>query len=374
MIRILGVGLLAFLIYIAQRYLYRRFWQQGLHVELLFSSSAVVEGEGGELLEVIENRKLLPLPMLKVKFQTDRNLAFQGDKDTSVATDQYYRNDVFQIKGKEKITRILPFTGKKRGYYKIKEIDLVASDLFLTTEMIASMETDRYLYVYPRPYEDQSFQNSLRQLQGEILAKRHLIEDPFEFRGIREYQPTDDMRSVNWKATAKTGELKVNLKNYTALKTIRIFLNLEDYGILKKDDSIEMAIRLAAALSECFLSTGMQVACYGNGKDKISGDRMELTASAGAGQLENIYRALARIDTNQEVYPFAATFRERLMTEAKGAMTVLIAPNAYDDTVRLFTDFTESGGDFLWFYPTLDKKEPDIAPQLHKYLKVIHHH
>jgi uncharacterized protein (DUF58 family) len=374
MIRILGVGLLAFFLYIAQRYLYRRFWLQGLHVELLFSSSAVVEGERGELLEVIENRKRLPLPMLKVKFQTDRNLAFLGDKDHSGTTDQYYRNDVFQIKGREKITRILPFIGKRRGYYKIKEIDMVASDLFLTTEMMTSMETDRYLYVYPRPYEDPSFQNSLRQLQGEVLTRRHIIEDPFEFRGIREYQPTDDMRSVNWKATAKTGELKVNLKNYTALKTIRIFLNLEDYGILKKDDSIEMTIRLAAALAECFLATGMQVSCYGNAKDKISGDTMELPASAGAGQLETIYRALARIDTKQEGYPFAETFRERLMTETKGTMTVLIAPNAYDDTVKLFTDFTESGGDFIWFYPTIDKKEPDISPQLHKYIRVVHHH
>jgi uncharacterized protein (DUF58 family) len=374
MIRILGVGLLALLIYIAQRYLYRRFWQQGLHVELLFSSSALVEGERGELLEVIENRKRLPLPMLKVKFQTDRNLAFLGDKDHSGTTDQYYRNDVFQIGGKEKITRILPFVGKKRGYYKIKEIDLVASDLFLTAEMMEGMETDRYLYVYPKPYADQSLQNSLRQLQGEVLAKRHIIEDPFEFRGIREYQPTDDMRSVNWKATAKTGELKVNLKNYTALKTIRIFLDLEDHGILKKEDSVEVTIQLAAAMAECFLSTGMQVACYGNGKDKISSDLMELPASAGAGQLENIYRALARIDTSQEVAPFAETFRERLMTEAKGAMTILIAPNAYDDTEKLFTDFTETGGDFLWFYPTLDKKEPDITPRLHKYIKVIHHH
>ena len=36
------------------------------------------------------------------------------------------------------------------------------------------------------------------------------MEDPFEYRGIREYQPYDDMRSVNWKATAKTGDLKVN--------------------------------------------------------------------------------------------------------------------------------------------------------------------
>jgi uncharacterized protein (DUF58 family) len=369
----IGVGLLAFLIYIVQRHLYRRFWQRGLRVELSFSSPAVVEGDKGELLEVIENRKRLPLPMLKVKFQTSRNLVFLGEKNTSGTTDQYYRNDVFQVKGREKITRILPFVGGKRGYYKINEIDLLVSDLFLTTEMMASQKTDRYIYIYPRPYEDESFQQSLRQFQGEVLAKRHYIEDPFEFRGIREYQPYDDMRSVNWKATAKTGELKVNLKNYTALKTIRIFLNLEDLGILKKEDSVELAIRLAAAFAACFLETGMQVSCYANGKDAISEELMELSPSSGAGQLERIYRGLARIDLAKGVYPFEKSFRERLLTEAKGAMTLVIAPNAYEDFTNLLVDLEESGGNFRWFYPTMEHKEPEITPQLKKNLRVVHH-
>ena len=90
--------------------------------------------------------------------------------------------------------------------------------------------------MYPKPFSHPDFKRSLKQLNGEVLTKRHLLEDPFEYRGIRDYQPQDDLKSINWKATARTGDLKVNQKNYTSQKSVRIFVNLEDTGILKKED------------------------------------------------------------------------------------------------------------------------------------------
>ena len=67
-----------------------------LFVSLAFSRKSTVRGESCELLETIENRKLLPLPVLKVKFQVSRQLAFEDAGTESSVTDQYYRNDVFR--------------------------------------------------------------------------------------------------------------------------------------------------------------------------------------------------------------------------------------------------------------------------------------
>ena len=50
--------------------------------------------EQATLTEVIENRKLLPLAYLNVKFQVSRNLVFQNMENTSVS-DFNYKNDVF---------------------------------------------------------------------------------------------------------------------------------------------------------------------------------------------------------------------------------------------------------------------------------------
>ena len=154
------------------------------------------------------------------------------------------------------MTRTLRFRGGRRGYYTIDEVSLVASDLFFLSQLVADVPLKTEVYIYPRPYDAARLRQSLIQMNGEMLSRRHLLEDPFEYRGIREYQPYDDMRSINWKATAKTGDLKVNQRNYTSLKSVRIFFNIQDDNILKKDAAVEMTLRIVASLCQIFLQIG----------------------------------------------------------------------------------------------------------------------
>lgn len=369
--KIIGICILAFLLYYLQQVMYRKWWNKGLQVSLEFAQKELFEGEEGQLYEVIENRKRLPLPMLKVKFQTSRNLEFLDIKGSKV-TDYFYRNDVFEIGSGEKITRTLKFIGKKRGYYKINGIDLVGVDLFFSQEMVESRTTNQYLYVYPKPPQSREFLLSLRQLNGEVLTKRHLVEDPFEYRGIREYQPYDDMRMVNWKATAHTEELMVNERNYTALKAVRIFLNTEDKGILKKEDEVEAAICITAGLAEHFLKQGMEVECCGNGRDIIDGENMRIARSAGMAQMQRIYKALARLDVQNEPLSFTEIFGEKIMSEGKGTMTIFVSPNGYEDFVKLMEEYKGQGRDFVWFYPVDEEVEPELPKSLQDEIRVIH--
>ncbi len=364
MMKIIGLGLLALLLTWLQRLLYARLWAKKLKIRLEFTKDSLFEGEKGELLEIIENGKRLPLPMLKVKFQTDRNLRFTDSRSSKV-TDQYYRNDIFQVKGRERITRKLEFTAAKRGYYRIHNIDLVAADLFLSSEMVESRQTDRYFYVYPAPFVSEEFRKSLKKLNGDQLTKRHFPEDPFEYRGIREYQPYDDMRSINWKASARTGDLKVNQKNCTALQTIRIFFNIEDRGILKKDDAVEACLRITAGLAVFFLKQGVRTACYGNGMDILRGEPVRIAAGAGSGQIQQICRALARIDTGRKTADFTACFEEELLHISSGTTTIFVSPNAYDDFLSLLGRYRKQDGECLWFYPVSesDKQTPDFPPE-----------
>ncbi len=370
MTKIIGIGIIAYLMFIIQQQIYKRLWNRNLKVQVRFASTRMFQGDTGEMLEVVENRKFLPLPVLKVKFQTDRNLVFQ-DKDSSKVTDLFYRNDIFQLGGGEKITRTLTFKAKKRGYYKVLGIDLVSKDLFLTTEMLESRHEECCLYVYPKPFHSPEFQQSLQMLNGEILTRRHLLEDPFEYRGIREYQPYDDMRSVNWKATARTGELKVNQKNYTSLQTIRIFFNVEDTGILKKEEAVEMSFCLVAGIAQFFLAQGIRIAVYGNGVDIVNGEVVRVEAGAGSGQMDRIYKALARIDTTRPLASFAETFGEKLLTEDKSTRTMIVAPNAYQDFLDLMNEYNEMGGDYVWFYPVWEKEIPLLPQWAQPHIRMI---
>lgn len=371
MIRLIAIGILFFLLFLLQRQVYKRLWNKHLTVTVAFGQNYIFQGSQGELKEIIENRKRLPLSMLKVKFKTDRHLLFDSEKG-SRTTDQYYRNDVFHIGSGEKVTRTLKFQGGRRGYYDIDGASLVASDLMLTSMFLADVPTKTSLYVYPRPFDSQEFRRSLTKLNGEVLARRHLLEDPFEYRGIREYQPFDDMRSINWKATAKTGDLKVNQKNYTSLKSVRIFFNVQDDNIIKKEACVEATLSIVAGLGAWFLGQGIQVSCYGNGVDIRTGQHVSIEAKAGDGQMDTIYRALARLDLDKPVVNFVETFEERLFSQAGGSVTCFVAPNQYEDYLELLQRFGQAGNDYIWFYPVQGSKDPQLPPGVQKNTQVIH--
>ena len=371
MIQLLGILVVALLLYLGQKKVYQKVWHKNLRVRLSFQEEGIWEGQESILSEIIENQKKLPLTMLKVKFQTDRHLLF-ADTKGSRTTDKFYRNDIFQIGALEKVTRVLRFTAGRRGYYTIAEADLVASDLFLTAQYTATADIGHSsLYVYPKPFSHPEFRQSLKQLSGQVLAKRHLQEDPFEYRGIREYQPQDDLKSINWKATARTGEFKVNQKNYTAEKSVRIFINLEDTGILKKEDCVEASLQIATALLLLFLEQGMQVAVYCNGVDVLHNEPCILEAGGGIRQREAVLRAFALIDTSKPVRSFSELFSSRL-SEASGAiMTCIVSPNIYDDFASLILQYHTRHPDMKWFLPYSGTVPPEMEEELRSLITFI---
>ena len=84
---IIWIILGALLLWEIQSVWYAKHWDEELFVSLAFSRKSTVRGESCELLETIENRKLLPLPVLKVKFQVSRQLAFEDAGTESSVTD-----------------------------------------------------------------------------------------------------------------------------------------------------------------------------------------------------------------------------------------------------------------------------------------------
>ena len=369
--KLITIGLICAFLYWLQARVYRRNWDNGLAVQVFFDRENMEEGMEGNVVEVIENRKRLPLPVLKVKFVTSRKLSFSEDKGAKT-TDLYYRNDVFCVGSLEKITRKVPFVATKRGYMNIQEIDLVASDLFLTSQYIMTFGTDAYLYVYPKAFSTASLEQALKEVNGEVQTMRHVMEDPFTYRGIRPYQPTDEMRSINWKATAKERELMVNQKGYTYLRSVRIFLNTEDTGILKKEEAVEVSMQIVMRLANLFLEQGMPVSIYGNGKDILTDKELRLAEGAGNGMRSAVQRGLARIDTQKGVFAFKELFETEILDNAAGTYTIFVSPNLYEDFQEVLRGCEERKIPFTLFYPTEQLTGYTLPTELEARTKVIY--
>lgn len=343
-------------IFLAQRILYARWWDKGVSVTLQFDREMVRAGESVKLSEIVENYKKLPLSSLKVKFQCSRYLVF-ADCQNGMVTDRYYRNDLFTIMPYQRITRTHQITCPRRGYFGIEGIDLVGADLFFSEELTAERESSAFLYVAPKILSKQGLAPAFRKINGEIAAKRYELEDAFTLRGIRDYEPYDEMKRINWKATAKTNELKVNERDYTTISSVRIFMNLKDTSILKSQELVEMSICICASLVQEFLYQGIVVSIFANGTDCVTGESLCMEGMNGPACLDTVYKALARLDLESQMPVFGDCLGRKLFEE-NSLYTVFISHDRHEDYMELIRRYQKRAGDgFAIICPVEDASE-----------------
>nr|WP_285891306.1 DUF58 domain-containing protein [Paenibacillus pasadenensis] len=114
-----------------------------------------------------------------------------------------------------------------------------------------------------------------------------------EFDAIREYAPGDDIREVNWRATARTGRLLTNLYRPEKGKTLVLLLDcgrqmgVELDGQVKLERSLEAALTLAAAA----LRQGDQVALIAYS----SSVKLYIPPGRGLAHLQTLTRSASEI-------------------------------------------------------------------------------
>ena len=300
---------------------YTSHWSKNLTVSLHFLQNFVYAGEQAQMTEQIENRKRLFLPVLEVAFHMDRRLVFLDCENTNVS-DFVYKRDIFALLGSQRVTRTLSLRCTGRGYYRIDESRLTTYSLLHTGRCSADCPAETELYVYAARTDVSDILISCERLMGSLQCTKRLFEDPFAFSSIREYTPTDPMNTINWKASARTGELMVNTFESTLTEKVMLFLDLEDSGILKEDHLIEDSVSTAASLAQRMLVRGMEVGICVNTDCAASDDKNAagshtasvtdgnmprityIAPSGGRRQLESIERLLARCKSCDRPLPF----------------------------------------------------------------------
>lgn len=153
----------------------------------------------------------------------------------------------------------------ERGEYTFGFLNLYASSALRIVKRKFKFQNAQMVAVYPsfiqmQKYDFLAMSNNLTQFG---LKKIRRIGNTSEFEQIKDYVQGDDFRTVNWKATAKRGELMVNQYQdeksqpiYSIIDTGRVMkmpfngLKLLDYAInstlafsnvaLKKHDKVGM--------------------------------------------------------------------------------------------------------------------------------------
>ena len=151
-------------------------------------------------------------------------------------------------------------TPKSRGDYHFGDVHLRMRGRFGMVNRLALVTLPEAVKVYPNLVDTATFNLMARRgrLQQVGIRAARLQGAGREFESLRDYMPDDEMRRIDWKASARSGKLVA--RQYEVEKSQSIILAIdigrtmlaENDGIQKLDYAINAALLLAyvATLSE----------------------------------------------------------------------------------------------------------------------------
>lgn len=343
-----------------QAIIYRLKWNSNLYVDVRFEKSQVTEGEPVMVEELFENRKWLPLPVVFLQFKLSKHFQVAGER-CKKGEDRYSRNELLSVMMNQRFRRRIEVVCHKRGIYDIERASVVAKSLLLDEEYMDTFQCDSRLKVYPRMVDAGRFENMLRSSAGGQVTQPFMQEDPFLLQGIRDYQIYDHMKSINWKATARTGSMKVNVVETVSSRDAYVFLNMQKESLAVSNEVLEESIRLAKTFCAMFSQKGVKSSLYTNG---TNGENMEpvcVRHGIGAEYMSRVNEALTQIyvdetgnhishGRDQEV-DFVEKYASTIEKCAQDGRVVILSNCQDAAMVEMLSNLHRKGLKFLWIVP-----------------------
>ena len=343
------VGILIAVIVVEIVY-YRLHALDNLRLKVDFSKNIADCGEDIELIEVVENKKRLPLPFIILKFATPLELKFYDTLKTPTS-DFTYREDMLTMKPFSKHTRRIKVKCSKRGYYVFPRVGITTSDMFLFERFTKDFDNAANLLVLPKVLKTSITEILMSVTLSELQCRRTLVTDPFSLAGIREYGPNDPMKSINWKASARVGELMVNQNASTCAQKVNIFVNLEAYNPKGSTQLLESAISLAYTYLLELAKLNIPASLITNGRDVLSDLPAVSESDPGSTAVDKRGIMLAGIDLRKPAVPFAGMLEKYLSSTDQGDFILIISPQYSDGFRALLSELKTHRPSLLWIMP-----------------------
>jgi uncharacterized protein (DUF58 family) len=170
-----------------------------------------------------------------------------------------------------KSSRVLSYavTALRRGYYQIGPTIAETGDLLGLHRRFRALDTTDYLLVLPKLIPLAGYDIASRRPIGEVNVTYRLLEDPTMIAGIRQYQNGDPLRSVHWRATARTGQLQCKQYQPTSVAGATLVLDLHERSNPDRHEPIrsDLAVTAAASICHTLMLMQQQFGLLSNGRD-----------------------------------------------------------------------------------------------------------
>lgn len=299
---------------------YTKGLDEKLLVNIDFDNNYVNYGENTSLTVKIINksRRFVPIIMMNIYFY--RNGEYLEQKKM-----------MFSLLKKQMVTRKFALGFDKRGFYEIKEIEIIYRGLFLKKEFKKMLSCKSTLTIYPKIQDVSDIELPFHKLVGDNTSDIRINEDIFKFCGMRKYYPEDSLSKINWKASAASGELISNMYEDSKDISISMLVIFPDEKTFFADSIIEKEISLVAGIYDYYLRNNVKISLVTNAVDCITSNEISFSTYNNVSQLNIIMESLARISTKK--------LKQKIeFKDVTNEDTLLIVKSALENRLDVKTD------------------------------------
>ena len=265
--------------------------------ERLLPESRAFPGERLRLTYRLTNRKPLPLPRVELRDYLPELLSppeLHLPPASPPRTNLYTHTT--HLSWHERASWSLELPCPERGYYRLGPARLRAGDGFGLFTNEREEPGTASVVVYPRTLSLPDLGLPAARPLGERRGGRRIVEDPLRIAGVRDYQPSDPIRRIDWKATARRGQLQSRVYEPSTTQHLIVALNVDTLerpwqGYVP--ELLEASIVVAASVCRWAYEERYAVGLLANGSVPDSDQPLKIPPGRAPDQLARILEALA---------------------------------------------------------------------------------
>ena len=212
-----------------------------LEVDVELERERALEGDELDVRTVMRSER--GVPQLEVLLELPRGLSVADGPDPATIS----------IGDDERRDLVLRVHCDRWGGYAVGRVFLRARDRFDFTAWEWTVDKRGPLKVYPR---EEYIRDLLRPLETQVFSGNHVARqrgEGIEFADLRLFVPGDRVRHVNWRASARRGELWVNEQHAERNADVLLFLDTFTEASREGESTLDLALRAAASLTARYL-------------------------------------------------------------------------------------------------------------------------
>ena len=323
---LLVVGSLAIIVSLAAR-IWDKFAFRRVSHGRAFSRSRAFIGDSIDYTVTLSNEKLLPLIWVDIQDTFPQGLELPGAILRGSNTDVTKQHTI--------TTSLLPYQRASwkyslrcgsRGYHRIGPARLRSGDIFGFSASETRLSEVDYLLVYPRIVDLGQLVFPEEHPLGDDKGANPIVQDTTRFLRQRDYLPTDPMKHIDWKATARRLRLQTKVFEPVVSLNILIALNATTSEHAWQGSNrryFERAVTAAASVAHSAGQRGYAFGLASNAVASYSGKWLTVPMGASPSQLTLTLEALAMAGP-YVVTPLVDVLREARASLPAGATVILV--------------------------------------------------